>query len=99
MQPKRGRYERADEGQYGSAAPSEYDDRDQDTFAVPSGQAPRAAKKAAPLGAPGVATGSVTSRDGDNRCRSMSRSGSEYEEEPMDVDRPTGNRTPRKHQS
>ncbi len=99
MQVERGRYERGDESQYGSAAPSEYEDKDQGTFAVPMGRAPRAAKKAAPLGAPGVATGSVTSRDDDDRRRSGSRSGSEFGDEWMDVDRLTGSRMSRKHQT
>ncbi len=58
---KRGHYEPDEESQFGSAAPSEYGDDEPGTFAVPTGRAPRAAKKAAPLGAPGVATGSVTS--------------------------------------
>ncbi len=63
---KRGRYDEPDEeSQHGSATPSEYGDDDQGTFAVPTGRAPGAAKKAVPLGAPGVATGSVTSRDDD----------------------------------
>ncbi len=61
MYAKKGRYDLDDESQFGSAAPSEYGGKDQGTFAVPTGRAPRAAKKAAPLGAPGVATGSVTS--------------------------------------
>ncbi len=37
MQPKRGRYERDNESRYGSAAPSEYGDEDEGTFAVPKG--------------------------------------------------------------
>ncbi len=84
---KKGHYELDDESQFGSAAPSEYGGDDQGTFAVPTGRAPRAAKKAAPLGAPRVSTGSVASRDDDQqRSRSSSRSGLEDEQEQMEVD-------------
>ncbi len=89
---KRGRYEPDDESQFGSAAPSEYGDDDLGMFAVLTGRAPRAAKKAAPLSALGVATGSVASRDDDDRCRSRSssRSGFEEEQDQMEVDEPSG---------
>ncbi len=75
---KRGRFDPDDGSQFGSAAPSEYGDDNRGMFAVLRGRAPRAAKKVAPLGAPGVATGSIASRDDDDQ-RSGSRSGFEEE--------------------
>ncbi len=84
---KRGCFDPDDASQFGSAAPSEFgpSDDEQGTFAVPRGRAPRAAKKATPLSAPGVTTGSVTGQD-DKDWRSDSRSGFKDEREIMDVD-------------
>ncbi len=62
---------------------------------------PRAVKKAAPLGAPDVATGSVASRDNDDqqRSRSGSRSGFEEEWDRMEVDQAGGSGGHRPHKS
>ncbi len=86
---KRGRYDPDDMGQYGSATPSEYwpPDSEQATFAVPRGQALRAAKKTTPLSAPGVASGSVAGRGDESNSqlqRSDSRSGFKEEQDRMD---------------
>ncbi len=77
-------------GQYGSATPSIQwgEDRSEDgvMFAVPQGRAPRA-KPRKPLGAPGVASGSVTGRgkQSDSQLQvSDSRSGFEEEWERME---------------
>ncbi len=95
---KRGRYDPDDEGQDDSAAPSEVGDDERGTFAVPQGRAPRAKKQPTPLGAPGVATGSVTSREADDQWRSRSRSRNGTEDERMDVDEPRGSHDYRMHQ-